>query len=81
MGKKSRFDCAYNAQISVDADLKIIVAQHISQSANDKHELEPGLKAIMELDLVQVNILFFDQNPTSLKNYSNQFCRAKFRKL
>ena len=67
MGKKGRFDYAYNAQISVDADLQIIVAQHISQSANDKQELEPGLKAIMELDLVQVNILFFDQNPTSLK--------------
>ena len=81
MGKKGRFDYAYNAQISVDADLQIIVAQHISQSANDKQELDSGLKAIMELDLVQVNILFFDQNPTSLKNYSNQFCRAKFRKL
>ena len=46
MGKKGRFDYAYNVQISVDADLQIIVAQHISQSANDKQELEPGLKAI-----------------------------------
>jgi len=34
MGKKgSSFDYAYNAQISVDADLQIIVAQHISQNA------------------------------------------------
>ncbi|WP_262966895.1 hypothetical protein [Methylobacter psychrophilus] len=39
MGKKDRFDYAYNAQISVDADLQIIVAQHVSQSGNDKQEL------------------------------------------
>ena len=48
MGKKGRFDYAYNPQISVDADLQIIVAQHISQSANDKQELEPSLKAIQD---------------------------------
>jgi len=46
MGNNSRFDDAYNAQISVDADLQIIGAQHISQSANDKQEIEPTLKAI-----------------------------------
>jgi transposase len=43
MGKKGSFDYAYNAQISVDADLQIIVAQHISQNANDKQEVEPAL--------------------------------------
>jgi hypothetical protein len=48
MGKKGRFDYAYNAQISVDADLQIIVAQHVSQNANDKQELEPALKAIQD---------------------------------
>ncbi len=48
MGNNSRFDDAYNAQISVDADLQIIGAQHISQSANDKQEIEPTLKAIQD---------------------------------
>jgi hypothetical protein len=48
MGKKGRFDYAYNAQISVDANLQIIVAQHVSQNANDKQELEPGQKAIQD---------------------------------
>ena len=49
MGKKgSSFDYAYNAQISVDADLQIIVAQHISQNANDKQEVEPALQALQE---------------------------------
>ena len=47
MGKKgSSFDYAYNAQISVDADLQIIVAQHISQNANDQQEVEPALEAL-----------------------------------
>jgi len=49
MGKKGgSFDYAYNAQISVDADLQIIVGQHISQSANDKQEVEPALKALQD---------------------------------
>ena len=49
MGKKgSSFDYAYNAQISVDADLQIIVAQHISQNANDEQEVEPALEALQE---------------------------------
>ena len=47
MAKKgSRFDYVYNAQISVDADLQIIVAQHISQNANDQQEVEPALEAL-----------------------------------
>jgi transposase len=48
MGKKGSFDYAYNAQISVDADLQIIVGLHISQNANDKQELEPALKALQD---------------------------------
>lgn len=48
MGKKGCFDYAYNAQISVDADLQIIVGQHISQNANDKQEIEPALKALQD---------------------------------
>lgn len=46
MGKNGSFDYAYNAQISVDADLQIIVGQHISQNANDKQEVEPALQAL-----------------------------------
>jgi transposase len=48
MGKSGSFAYAYNAQISVDADLQIIVAQHISQNANDKQELEPALAALQD---------------------------------
>ncbi len=48
MGKKGQFDYAYNGQISVDADFQIIVAQHISQQANDKQEVEPALKAVQD---------------------------------
>ena len=48
MGKNGGFDYAYNAQISVDADLQIIVAQHVSQNANDKQEVAPALQALQE---------------------------------
>jgi hypothetical protein len=48
MGKKGSFDYAYNVQISVDADLQIIVGQHISQNANDKQEVEPALQALQD---------------------------------
>ncbi|MDO9139107.1 MAG: transposase [Methylobacter sp.] len=48
MGKGKSFDYAYNAQISVDADLQIIVGQHISQNANDKQEVEPALQALQQ---------------------------------
>ncbi|WP_340124496.1 IS1182 family transposase [Methylobacter svalbardensis] len=48
MGKKGNFNYAYNAQISVDADLQIIVGQHISQNANDKQEVELALEALLD---------------------------------
>ena len=48
MGKNGGFDYAYNAQISVDADLQIIVGQHISLNANDKQEVEPALQALQD---------------------------------
>jgi hypothetical protein len=48
MGKNGGFDYAYNAQISVDADLQIIVSMHISQNANDKQEVEPALQALKD---------------------------------
>lgn len=46
MGKAGSYAYAYNAQISVDADLQIIVGQHVSLQANDKHEVEPALQAL-----------------------------------
>jgi len=55
MGKNGGgFDYAYNARISVDADLQIpvlslpkgLLARHISQNANDKQEVEPALQAL-----------------------------------
>ena len=48
MGKRGNFDYQYNAQISVDEDMQIIVGQHLSQNANDKQEVEPALDAIKE---------------------------------
>jgi hypothetical protein len=47
MGKKgSEFTYNYNPQISVDSDHQIIVAQHISQKANDKQEVKPALEQL-----------------------------------
>jgi len=46
MGKAGGYEYAYNAQISVDADLQIIVGQHVSQQANDKQEVESALQAV-----------------------------------
>ncbi len=48
MGKNGQFDYSYNGQISVDSDNQIIVGQHISQSPNDKKEVEPALNEIKE---------------------------------
>jgi len=48
MGKKGNFDYQYNGQISVDEDNQIIVAQHLSQNANDKKEIKPAIKNIQE---------------------------------
>jgi len=45
MGKKA-FQYAYNAQISVESSHQIIVGEHLSQSANDKKEVEPAVKEI-----------------------------------
>lgn len=47
MGKKGGlFEYAYNGQISVDKDNQIIVAQHVSQAANDKQEVAAALESI-----------------------------------
>lgn len=43
------FEQAYNAQASVDLDTMLIVASHISQSSNDKQEIEPAISALKAL--------------------------------
>jgi transposase len=48
MGKNGAYDYSYNGQIVVDSDNQIIVAQHISQNANDLQEVEPALAALQE---------------------------------
>jgi transposase len=37
------FEQAYNAQAAVDVDTMLVVAQHVSQSPNDKQEVTPTL--------------------------------------
>ena len=40
---------AYNAQASVDGKTMLIVAEHVSQKANDKQEVEPTLDELAKL--------------------------------
>jgi hypothetical protein len=39
---------AYNTQIAVEPDLQLIVGQGVSQEANDKEQMKPGVEAIRE---------------------------------
>lgn len=68
MGKKGQFDYAYNAQISVDADFQIIVAQHISQQANDKQEVELALQALQDTTDQRPNQMSLDNGYFSGSN-------------
>jgi transposase len=68
MGKNGNFDYRYNAQISVDADTQIIVGQHISQHANDKQEVEPGLVVIKEATGQLPEIMSLDNGYVSGNN-------------
>lgn len=43
------FQQAYNGQAAVDMDTMLILENHVSQSSNDKQELEPILNKIAEL--------------------------------
>lgn len=43
------FEQCYNAQASVDTDTMLVVGTHVSQSPNDKKEIEPALKKIGSL--------------------------------
>jgi hypothetical protein len=46
MKSKDGFVQAYNAQGRVDAEARIIVAQGVTQEANDKHQLVPVTDAV-----------------------------------
>jgi hypothetical protein len=46
MGKAGSYDYADNTQISVDADLPIIVGQPVSRQANDQQAVESALQAL-----------------------------------
>jgi transposase len=46
MKSKDGFVQAYNAQAAVDAEAQIIVAQGVTQEANDKHQLVPMTDAV-----------------------------------
>ena len=47
--KRKGFVQGYNAQAAADGSSRIIVAQHMSQSANDMRELKPALDGLKKL--------------------------------
>ena len=61
---------AYNAQAGVDLDSMLIVSSHISQSPNDKQEIEPTLEALTSLPetVGEVNTLIADSGYFSEAN-------------
>jgi transposase len=48
MGRKGDYAYRYNGQISVDEANQIIVGEHVSKHANDKHELKPSLEEMKD---------------------------------
>lgn len=58
-GSGSHYEQAYNAQAAVEVDSMLIVGQRISQSPNDKQELEPTVAAI-HADLFTPTVILAD---------------------
>ena len=71
------FEQAYNAQAAVDNASMLIVADHVSQSTNDKQELNPALDRIDALpkELGAVDALIADNGYFSETNVTS--CEAK----
>jgi len=46
---KGAFEQSYNAQATVDVGSHLIVAEHVTQSCNDKEELKPALSKLQSL--------------------------------
>ena len=64
---------AYNAQASVDGETMLIVAEHVSQKANDKQEVEPALAELAKLpeELGSVERAGLDTGYFSVDNVKN----------
>lgn len=61
MGKAGDgFDYHYNAQISVDSDEQIIVANHMSQKANDMQEVQQALSEVKANTAKEVDKISMD---------------------
>ncbi|MFY0577358.1 transposase [Cystobacter fuscus] len=46
MPRAGSFQQSYNAQVAVDADTQLIVAQEVGQSGNDARQLEPMVEQV-----------------------------------
>jgi transposase len=70
MPTQGGFEQAYNAQAGVDTETHLIVEQHLTQSPNDKQEVEPTLKNLGQLPepLGQVRKLLADTGYYSKAN-------------
>ena len=70
MPSSKGFVQAYNAQAGVDLDSMIIVSSHVSQSPNDKLEIEPAIAALTSLPetVGEVNTLIADSGYFSEAN-------------
>jgi transposase len=70
MPTQGGFEQAYNAQAGVDTETYLIVEQHLTQSPNDKQEVEPTLKNLGQLPepLEQVRKLLADTGYYSKAN-------------
>lgn len=66
------FEQSYNAQASVDVDTMLIVGAHVSQSPNDKKEIEAALSILKDLpdELGEVTTLLADAGYFSSDNVS-----------
>lgn len=64
------FEQSYNAQASVDVDTMLIIGSHVSQSSNDKHEIEMALSDLKGLPdgLGEVTLLLADAGYFSADN-------------
>ena len=72
MPRDGSFQQSYNAQVAVDADTQLIVAQEVGQSPNDVRQLEPMVSQ------VQANTGLV---PQQLSADSGYFCREDIEKV
>ena len=76
------FKQAYNAQAAVDLDTMCVISAHVTQSPNDKQEVNPTLKALDELpkQLGKVDTMLADTGYFSEANV-NQCIQAEVTPL